>query len=112
MVFRLYPYTQNSQDTLDSTNSDTHFMNTMITECTGTGTTRNPSFCLRWKFDESAKHYLTQMLLAINWRYWQKGRISRMRMKVQGRFMQARFIELHQVFPEKKKDRIFSNRLV
>ena len=27
------------------------------------------SFSLQWKSDESTKHYITQMLLAINWRY-------------------------------------------
>ena len=29
------------------------------------------SFFLQWKSDESTKHYLNKMLLAINWRYWQ-----------------------------------------
>ena len=43
------------------------------------------------------KNYLFQMLLAINWRYWQAWKKSRMRMKVQGRLMQARFIEIHHV---------------
>ena len=69
---------------------------------------------VKWKSDESTKHYLTQMLLAINWRYWQTLKNSRMQMKVKGRLMQARFIEIHQVFVKKKKkvgtfltDRIF-----
>ena len=31
------------------------------------------------------------------------GKNSRMRMKVQGRLMQARFIEIHQVFAKKKR---------
>ena len=39
------------------------------------------------------------------------GKNSRMRMKVQGRFMQAHFVEIHQVFTKKKVD-YFSNRLV
>ena len=30
-----------------------------------------PSFSLQWKSVESTKHHLTQMLLSINWRYWQ-----------------------------------------
>ena len=30
---------------------------------------------LQWKSDESTKHYLTQMLIAINWRYWQARKI-------------------------------------
>ena len=47
--------------------------------------TRNPSFSLQWKSDESTKHYLTQMLLATNWRYWKAGKNSRMRMEVQSR---------------------------
>ena len=43
--------------------------------CPGyTGTTQNPSFSLQRKSDESTKHYLTQMLLAINWCYWQVGK--------------------------------------
>ena len=32
------------------------------------------------------------------------GKISRMRMKVQVRLMQARFIKIHQVFAKKKSD--------
>ena len=43
------------------------------------GCTRNPSFSLQWKSDESTKNYLTQML---HWRYWQMGKNSRMRMKI------------------------------
>ena len=57
-----------------------------------------PSFSLQWKSNESTKHYRNQMLLAINLRYWQEGNNSRKRMKVRGRLMQARFIEIHQVF--------------
>ena len=30
---------------------------------------------VQWKSDKSTKHYLTQMLLVINWRYWQAGKI-------------------------------------
>ena len=41
-----------------------------------TGTTRNPSFSLQWKSDESTKHHLTEMLIVINWRYWQAGKIQ------------------------------------
>ena len=91
-----YPYTQ---DMLDSTKSDPDFMNTIITG----EETQNLSFYLHWKFDESTKHYLTQMLLAIIWRYSQEGKNSSMCMKVQGRLMQARFIEIHQVFTKKEK---------
>ena len=61
-----------------------------------------PSFSLQWKSDESTKHYLTQMLLAIKWRYWQAVKNSRRRMKVQGRL-----IAIHQVFAtEKKKKKV------
>ena len=56
------------------------------------------SFSLQRKSDESSKHYLTQMLHVINWHYWQAGKNSHMRMKVQGRLMQVCFIEIHQVF--------------
>ena len=69
------------------------------------------SFSLQWKSDKSTKHYLTQMLLAINWCYWQMGKNSQMRMKVQGHLMQAFFIEIHQVF-EKDKVGYFSNRVI
>ena len=57
-----------------------------------------PSFSLQWKSDESTKHYLTQMLLAINWRYSQAGKNHARVWNVQGRLMQARFIEIQQVF--------------
>ena len=60
-----------------------------------------PSFSLQWKSDESTQHYLTQMSLTINWRYWQAGKNSRMRIEVQGRLMQERFIEIRQVFAKK-----------
>ena len=33
------------------------------------------SFSLQWKSDETTRHYLTQMLLAINWGYWEAGKI-------------------------------------
>jgi hypothetical protein len=44
-----YPYTQDSQDLLDSRNSDPDFMNTIITVTSSgyTGTTRNLSFSLQ-----------------------------------------------------------------
>ena len=54
-----------------------------------------PSFSLQLKSDESTKHYLIQMLLVINWRYWQARKHSRMLTKVQRRLMKARFIEIH-----------------
>ena len=34
---------------------------------------RTGDFSLPWKPDESTKPYLTQILLAINWHYWQMG---------------------------------------
>ena len=52
-----------------------------------------PSFSWQWKSNKSLKHYLTQMLLAINWHYSQVGKNLLMYMKVQGCF-----IEIHQVF--------------
>jgi hypothetical protein len=42
----------------------------------------------QWKSNESTKRYLTQMLLSINWHYWQMGKNSRICMKVQGCLMQ------------------------
>ena len=70
-----------------------------------------PPFSLQWISNESTKHYLIQMLLAINWCYWQVGKHSCMRMKVQGRLMQAHFIKIPQV-AAKKKFGYFSNRIV
>ena len=29
-----------------------------------------PLFSLQWKYDDNTKHYLIQMLFAINWRCW------------------------------------------
>ena len=71
--------------------------------------------CFIWLRDLDTKKigadvYLTQMFLAIIWRYWQAGKITRMRMKVQG-LLQAHLIETHQDF-ETKKFRYFSNRVV
>ena len=63
------------------------------------------SFSWQWKSGESTKHYLTQMLLAINWRYWQVRKDSRMFRKVEGHLMQVCFIEIHPVF-----ERYFCNR--
>ena len=60
-------------------------------------------FSLQWKSDENTKHYLTQMLVAINWRYWQAEKNPGIRMMVQGRLMQARFIEVHQVYAKKRR---------
>ena len=53
------------------------------------------------------------MLLAINWRYWQAAENSRMRVKIQGRFIQARIFEIHHVF-EKKSNKVgyFCNRVI
>ena len=69
-----------------------------------------PSFSLQFSA-LSSKHYLTQMLVAINWRYWQAGKISRMNMKIQGRLMQALFIDITR-FLQKNKVSCFSNRVV
>ena len=62
-------------------------------------------------FRHSTKHYITQMLLVINWRYWQVGKNSRICIKVPGRLMQARFIEIQRVIAKKKSD-IFLTDLV
>ena len=48
----------------------------------------------------------------INWRYWQTGKNSHMRIKAQGRLVEARFIKIHQVFAKRKKVGYFSNRVV
>ena len=71
-----------------------------------------PSFSLWWKSNESTKHYLTQMLFVINLCYWQTRKNSHMCMKVQGRLMQARFIEIHQVFAKINKVGYFANWVV
>ena len=66
-----------------------------------------PSFSLQWKSDEITKDYLTQMLLAINWRYWQAGKKFTHAYESQGRLMQVHFIKIHQVFAKKKKSDTF-----
>ena len=66
-----------------------------------------PSFSLQWKSDKSTKHYLTQMLLAINWHYWQVRKSSCLHMKVQGCLMQMCFIEIHQDFANKEGQILF-----
>ena len=58
----------------------------------------------QWKSDESTKHYLIQMLLAINWRYWQAEKYSRMLKKVQGRLIQVHFVETHKDFRKNRSD--------
>ena len=63
------------------------------------------SLSLQWKSDKRTKHYFTQMLLAINWCYWQVGKNSGMHMKVQGHLMQACLIETIT-----KKKSYFSNK--
>ena len=85
---------------LDSTNRDPDFTNTIITG----DESWVDGYILQWKSDESTKLYLTQMLPAINWRYWQWERIHAYLWRVQGRLMQARFIEIHQVFAEKQNE--------
>jgi hypothetical protein len=88
-----------------------HCMTSRTTDSCATGYTIVPSFSLQWKSDESTKHCFTQMMLDINWLYWQSGKKPRMRMKVQGRFMQARFTEIHHIFANTKVG-YFSNRVV
>ena len=58
------------------------------------------------------KNYLIQILLAITWRCWQAEINSNMRKTVQGRLMQARFIEINQVAAKKNKVGYFSNIVV
>ena len=64
---------------------------------------------VQWKSDKNIKHYLTQMLLVLNWCYWQVEKNLHMHMKVQGHLMQVNFIELHQVFAKKKSDTFLTN---
>ena len=47
----------------------------LVTRPGCTETIRSPSFSLQWKSDESSKHYLAQILIAINWSYWQAEKI-------------------------------------
>jgi len=64
--------------------------------------TQNPPFSLQWKSDKSTKHYLTQILLGINWRYWQVGKfLHHTHVKFQGHLMQVCFIEIHQILEKK-----------
>ena len=79
------------------------FMNTIITvdESWVYRYDMETKFSLQWKSGKSTKHNLIQMLLAINWCYWQMGKNSSMHMEVKGRFMQVSLIEIHQVFIKK-----------
>ena len=75
------------------------------------------SFSLEYKSVKSTKHYLTQMMLAINWCYWQARQSSNTRMcvKVQGHLMRVYLFEIHQVLQntqKKNKAEYFSNRVV
>ena len=66
-----------------------------------------PGFQIPILNENPTRRYLTKILLDINWRYWQAGKNSHMRMKVQDRLMKARFIEIHQVFSKKKSSNTF-----
>ena len=72
-----------------------------------------PSYSLQWKSDESSKHSPTWLkcCLPSTDAIDRREKNSRMRMKVQGRLMQGRFIQIHNVFL-KNKFGYFSNRLV
>ena len=75
MGFGSYPYTQDSSPVIMVFMKSGWLWSPTCPVSPGCmGTTRNPSFYLQWKSDESTKHYLTQMLLAINWHYWQAGK--------------------------------------
>ena len=67
----------NTKHMLDSTHSDADFMNTIITgdESWVYGYDLEPVIFLTMKIRESTKHYLTQILLAINGPYSQAGKI-------------------------------------
>ena len=77
--------------------------------------------CMTWKSncfiifspDESTKHYLTQMLLVINWRYWQAGK-KFMHVYEYSRSLHASALHWNPLgFHEKKHMvRYFSNRVV
>ena len=65
-----------------------------------------PSFSSESKSDESTKHHLSQMLLATDWRYWQAGKKSHMRMKVQGRSCKGASLKSTK-FPQKQNRILF-----
>ena len=90
-----------SQNMLDTTNSDPGFMKTIITEEAierKAISDKRGHYNLQWKSDKNTKHSFTQMVLAINWRYWQAGENSCICMKVYDHLMQVCFIEFHQSF--------------
>ena len=91
--------------------SDRNFMHTIITgdESWVYGYDPEPVIFLTLKIRQQN---LAQMLLAINWHYWQAGKNSCMCMKVQGPLLQACFIEIHQVFAKKKSLDTFLTDLV
>ena len=76
---------------LDSTNSG-HWWRVL-------GVRVRPGTC-NFPYNENPTRALstvTQMLLAINWRYWQVVKNSCLRMKVQGHLMKVRLIKMYQV---------------
>ena len=74
LVSGSYPYTQHSSPVIMVLmKSGSLFVKSSMSWVYGK--TRNPSFSLQWKSEESPKHYLIQMLLVINCRYWQAGKI-------------------------------------
>ena len=95
-----YPYTQESQDMLDSTNSEPDLMNIIITVDESSVYRYDPEPVILFKMKNLMRALNTTSLKcclpstdAID--RWEKN--SRMRMKVQGRL-----IEIHQVFPKNR----------
>ena len=82
---------------LDSTNSDPDFMNIITGD-----ETRNLSFSLQWKPKRALNTASFKNCLPSTDAIDRLEKNSRMQMKVQGRFMQTRFIEIHQVFSKQK----------
>ena len=112
--FRSYPYTQESQDLLDSTNSDPNFMNTIITGDDFWVYGYMPGIH-HFSYNGNPMRALNTMSLC--WspstdaiERWEKN--SCIHMKVQGPLMKAHFIEIHQIFTKQNKVGYFSNRVV
>ena len=115
MVSGLYPY---PQDMLNSTNRDPNFMNIIITGDESWVYGYDPET----KSFRNFPHNENPTTRALNTTSIKcclpstddidRREKTRMRMNIQGRLMQARFIQIHQVFAKKNKVEYFSNRVV
>ena len=71
-----------------------------------------PSFSIQWKSDESTKQYLTQILLVINWRYWQERNIHACVWRFKVALCKPASLKSTRVLQTRNKVGYFSNGIV